>query len=186
MFSDVQKLQTHVKDRCPEGLKRKAEHDHDEQPTSKAPRLDWISDVGSDTDTEDMSDDDFTDDVMEYFEPIAQEASAKTETTWEGKCDQYQTEGCSDKMARRKAYAFVFEDDKKEFMRIYEKFLQKTIQLEDSLPHQKIVSDIQHSKSENKVKVIKRVLKKYNHWFDDIISNGEIDSQSESSDEEHG
>ena len=71
MYSDVQTLQTHVKNQCSEGQKIKAEDSHNEERTSQMPHLDWTSDIGSSIYEDDATGDDYIEDVMEHFQPVA-------------------------------------------------------------------------------------------------------------------
>ena len=107
----------------------------------------------------------------------------KTEALWKEKYGEHENRGLSEKAARAKAFEFVFGDDKKEFLKLYSEFLLTAAQLNDSVTHQKILRDITDSDVSDR-KTVRRVLKKYNHWFHDIVSHGEMGLDSETSDDD--
>ncbi|KAL4235377.1 hypothetical protein ACF0H5_007013 [Mactra antiquata] len=176
VFADTHDLQRHVKTWCPEGKKRKAEDSHEEEPPRKTPPLPWISVDEVPSTNEEI---DYLDDVRQYFEPLANEAGRKTEDAWREKLGEYKAEGLTEKKARSKAFKFTFDEDKREFMRLYSTFLLTAVQLDDSLVHKKILKEVVESEIENPKKTIRRVLKKYSHWFDDLILN-QSDDDTES------
>ena len=180
VISDVHNLQKHVQTWCPAGLKRKAEI-NDEEPESKIKRPDWIT---PDDDSNDNSEIDYTEDISEHFETLAGEASRKTESIWEEKFEDFKTQGLIEKKARAKAFEFVFEDDKKEFLKLYSSFLQTAVQLDGSYVHKKLLREVIDSDISNVNRAVKRVLNKYSHWFDDLICNSEENNDSETSDED--
>ena len=87
----------------------------------------------------------YEEDIENHFESMVEKVSVKTEPAWDKTYQEYIERGFSDAEARTKAYEFVFEDDKKEFLKSYSDFLLTATQLQDSVLHRKILREIMNS-----------------------------------------
>ncbi len=103
---------------------------------------------------------------------MADGAIDKTENIWAEKVEEYEVKGMPIKKARTNAYKYVFDIDKNEFCKIYTGLLKMIVPLNESEMHKKIMTDIieLEERDLSLKQRIKKVLTKYNHWFNVPIS----------------